>query len=621
MNIKVQCCGLVLLVVLFIFYSNQKKLYLLTEKVFIREFATVALCLLLDILSIVALVQRDKIPMVFVYILCKAYLVSLIAVALGAILYVCTDIYKQKSLYEKERLQYLILFLAASVMVFVLPIKFNVETDGGIYTYGPSIYVTYATVVLMVVIILFQIHMHKGSMNPDRRKAVILWMGLWLLAALVQFVKPEFLIVGFASAIAILVLYIKLENPGMHIDRKTGLFNQNALIEYIYQKYCEKKPFAILTVKFDDRNGDSWMDWETMKYLLAVREAFVFRKSEGEIVFLFHNVQKAKEQGEKIFHSFYEKWKKKSNLCLKSYWRFITNSDDFDDIEDLFYFMQYMNMLDIPENEFIIMDKEMITNMYKERKMEKILDEALREDRVEVYYQPIYSIEQHCFTAAEALVRITDREGKIVPPLEFIPIAEKTGKILKLGKKVFEKVCRFIKENHIQNYGIQYIEVNLSVVQCADERLAATFIEIMQQYEVSPEMINLEITESASLNDKKTLLDNMENLIHYGVAFSLDDFGTGQSNLNYIVEMPVELVKFDREMLKAYFDNGKAKYVMDAAMHMICGMGLKIVSEGIETEKQYRTMEELGISYIQGYYFSKPLPQNQFLQFIKEANG
>ena len=100
------------------------------------------------------------------------------------------------------------------------------------------------------------------------------------------------------------------------------------------------------------------------------------------------------------------------------------------------------------------------------------------------------------------------------------------------------------------------------------------------------------------------------------MEFSLDDFGTGQSNLNYIVDMPVDIVKFDRDMTNAYFENGKAKYVMDAAMHMVHGMDLEIVSEGIETKEQYEAMEGLGINYIQGYYFSKPLPERQFLEFI-----
>lgn len=106
----------------------------------------------------------------------------------------------------------------------------------------------------------------------------------------------------------------------------------------------------------------------------------------------------------------------------------------------------------------------------------------------------------------------------------------------------------------------------------------------------------------------------------HGVRFSLDDFGTGQANLNYIMDMPVDIVKFDRDMTMAYFENRKAKYIMDSAIHMIHGMGLEIVSEGIETEEQYQTMKELRISYIQGYYFSKPLPQEEFWKFIEERN-
>ena len=138
---------------------------------------------------------------------------------------------------------------------------------------------------------------------------------------------------------------------------------------------------------------------------------------------------------------------------------------------------------------------------------------------------------------------------------------------------------------------------------------------------IEPEHINLEITESASVSARNILLDNMNVLIGRGVHFSLDDFGTGQSNLNYIVEMPVHIVKFDRDMTNAYFENRKAKYVMDAAMHMIQGMDLSIVAEGIETEEQLRTMENLGIQYIQGYYFSKPLSEQHFLEFIKEKNA
>lgn len=246
--------------------------------------------------------------------------------------------------------------------------------------------------------------------------------------------------------------------------------------------------------------------------------------------------------------------------------------------------------------------------------------DAITNDRVEVWFQPIFSTEDHRFTSAEALVRIRRENGELVPPGLFIEIAEHNGMILQLGEIVFRKVCRFISDTQIQRYGVKYIEVNLSVVQCAYNELAKDYIRIMEENVVAPELINLEITESASMNARKTLLDNMKRLMDYGVTFSLDDFGTGQSNLNYIIDMPVEIVKFDKGMTNAYFENGKAKYIMDAAMNMIRGLDLKIVSEGVETAEQFYTMENLGINYIQGYYFSKPLPADEFLEFIKKSN-
>jgi EAL domain-containing protein (putative c-di-GMP-specific phosphodiesterase class I) len=168
---------------------------------------------------------------------------------------------------------------------------------------------------------------------------------------------------------------------------------------------------------------------------------------------------------------------------------------------------------------------------------------------------------------------------------------------------------------------VEYIEVNLSVVQCENKALANMYIDIMKKYDVNPSFINLEITESASIIMKKTLIENMMALIDYGVTFSLDDFGNGESNLNYIVDMPVHIVKFDKDMTQAYFENEKAKYVLQAATDMIQGLELKIVAEGVETAEQLIELERLGIDYIQGYYFSKPVEERQYIEFLKNKNA
>jgi EAL domain-containing protein (putative c-di-GMP-specific phosphodiesterase class I) len=223
--------------------------------------------------------------------------------------------------------------------------------------------------------------------------------------------------------------------------------------------------------------------------------------------------------------------------------------------------------------------------------------------------------------SAEALVRIRDLDGSIIPPGKFIPVAEETGLVDQLGERVFEKVCQFISDERCWEWGIEYIEVNLSVRQCESRTLATRYEAIMERYGVKPSMINLEVTESASIQARNVFMQNMERLINYGVSFSLDDFGNGESNLNYIVDMPVSIVKFDRDMTASYFVKSKGKLVMETATRMILDMDLKIVSEGVETEEQLHAMEQLGVHYIQGFYFSKPLPQEEFVSFIKVKNA
>lgn len=194
---------------------------------------------------------------------------------------------------------------------------------------------------------------------------------------------------------------------------------------------------------------------------------------------------------------------------------------------------------------------------------------------------------------------------------------KKAGIILELGERVIEKVCLLLKNSDAIKLGIHYIEINLSVIQCEKRDLAKRLISIVKKYDIAPGLINLEITETASISARTILLENMKTLINYGFTFSLDDFGKGESNLMYIVEMPVSIVKLDYDMLKAFFRSPKAKTVVQAVVNMAHNMNLKMVAEGIETEEEIQGMSKENIDYIQGYYYSCPVPQNDFLEFLR----
>ena len=624
MTIYTQACGVVILsVLLALFHMKRSKIFLNTEKIFILTLIASLIANIVDILCQV-LMANPSVPYMVSRVSCEVYQILILLTLCCTMLYVSRDIYGNNRQFVSNVWFYVTVLVMAAVVIFVLPEELSLE-PGKLYAYGPSVVLSYGVALFYIVAVLVRVNVLRNQINSDRRMSINLWMVLWIVVAVIEFIFPSIMMSGFATALGVMIIYVKLENPGMHIDRQSGLYNQNAFMEYMEQLYSTGKKVSILVISAVDYREDIYkhtLDMGRLSKVMDAKEAVVFRKTEDEIVLVFQKFEDIGKWEDRIWEN-----KDPDVIALRNaYWLCIEDSQWFKDSDELMSFVKYAvytrhEKVDFRDIKFVKITEKMVNDMREEKRVEKMIDEALNEKRVEVFYQPIYSTEKKRFTSAEALVRIRDRDSKIIPPGVFIPVAEKSGKIIDLGNEVFRQVCSLIDEENIEQYGIEYIEVNLSVAQCADVSLADNYIATMQVHRINPKQINLEITESASMKSKQILLDNMNRLIEYGVNFSLDDFGTGQSNLNYIVDMPVDIVKFDRDMISAYFDNYKAKYVMDAAMHMIHGLGLKIVSEGIETNEQFGKMNELGISYIQGYYFSKPLEKTEFIKYLIEHNA
>lgn len=627
MNIQAQVCGIILLVIMFLFYNKYESLRLGTQVAFQVLMAGMLLCVFLDMLSIWAIVRLLLDHRMLVHLICKAYLMSIVLVAVLGFLYECADVYGGQKRFFRIAAAGGGFFLMESAVIASLPIGIY-KMGRVVYTAGPAVLVTYAFAGSFVISNIFFTIRKRKQGNPRRSQVILIWMCMWFAAALTQFLNNELLLVGYAGALGVLVIFFRLENPEYLTDRMTGLFNQDALLLYAQKLYNGKKKFAVMSVwwnlgisQADEGAKEQAVMIAFAKRMPKFEGTKVFKMADDEVWLIFEEPEYAEDNVEKL-KNYIEYGRKELGGMAQVEFTYMSDTSLVSDYQEMVHLMQYARWMsrDHSASNFKLVDGEFVEQMRQEKIMEQMLEEAMKEDRIEVFYQPIFSTREKRFVSAEALVRMRDREGRMVPPGAFISVAEANGKILPLGEIVFDKVCRFFTKESLEQYGLHYIEVNLSVVQCGYSGLADDYIGIMEKYQIDPGYINLEITESASMAAKKTLLENMRRLMEYGVYFSLDDFGTGQSNLNYIVDMPVNIVKFDREMSQAFFRDEKAKYVMNAAMQMIHGMKLKIVSEGIETEEQYMAMEELNIDYIQGYYFSKPLPEEEFLTFLQKNN-
>ena len=205
----------------------------------------------------------------------------------------------------------------------------------------------------------------------------------------------------------------------------------------------------------------------------------------------------------------------------------------------------------------------------------------------------------------------------MIYPNEFIPYAEKSGNIIKIGEQMLNKVCRLIKEYDLMNTtSIEHIEINLSAIETLQHSFPGKVKETMENYGIDPEYIIFEVTETAASNANNIVENALHTLGDYGINFALDDYGTGYANIDTVIRLPFAIIKLDKSMVRSYFKNPKNALIFRDTVKMMKNLGIATLAEGVETQKQLDEMLALGIDYIQGYHFARPMPVSDFLKFI-----
>ena len=266
-------------------------------------------------------------------------------------------------------------------------------------------------------------------------------------------------------------------------------------------------------------------------------------------------------------------------------------------------------------DKYHIYDDEMEREMELESKIEQNMSSAIENEEFEVYYQPKFFIESEKIYGAEALVR-WKHDGKIIPPDKFIPIFEKNKFILKLDLYILDKVCKDIKEWKEKYDKEIVVSVNVSRQHFMDEHFLEKYLMVTAKHCINTNNIDLEITESATIEEGIDIIEIMNKMKELGFLISIDDFGTGYSSLSSLQDMPADILKID----KSFVDKiGKTeKNIVDYIINIAKELKLTTIAEGVETKKQREYLLEKGCDIIQGYYYSKPLPKEEFEKYLKE---
>lgn len=227
----------------------------------------------------------------------------------------------------------------------------------------------------------------------------------------------------------------------------------------------------------------------------------------------------------------------------------------------------------------------------------------------EVYYQPIINVENggsEC-AGAEALIRWNSAKLGFIPPAEFIPLAEYLGLINPIGNYVLKEACTRCKEWNDNGYPDYKINVNLSVVQLLQTDIVEIVERTLEETQIRPENLTLEVTESLAINDMERMKEILNRIKKLGVRLALDDFGTGYSSLNHIREIPFDVIKVDQNFVKDLADDAYSQSFIKMIVELGDTIGVCICVEGIETEAQYKVLQGMKVKYIQGYYFDRPM--------------
>ena len=457
------------------------------------------------------------------------------------------------------------------------------------------------------------------------------------LAVLIQFFYPKLLLEMFFTALGEMLIMLTIMRPEERMDSEVGMLSwasyqadlrniilsrEHVQIAVIQLLSCRELRNFLGDHSFNEyiseiANGIRALRWKHPYRIELYYERpgtiyLIADNDEGDLENLGQRLLSEANDGIK---SYIDKGARfESQICL------IRCPDDLQNIDDIISlghtFQKHGSHRQTVFHARDILNSQTFTI---EAHIEEILNRAIKENHIVVYYQPIFDLRSGSFHSAEALARIIDPEYGLISPAIFIPAAETRGFIIPIGDMVLEQVFRFVSEHDLNDLGLSYIEINLSVAQCMETDLPEKIHMLQQKYDIDPSHINLEITETTFENINDIMVENIEKLVQKGYSFALDDYGIGYSNIQRINHLPLKLIKIDKSMLDEV-SSANGQIILEHTIRMMQCIGKRLVAEGAETTHAIELLRSMGCDYIQGFYYSKPLPSSEFVDFLKKYN-
>jgi EAL domain-containing protein (putative c-di-GMP-specific phosphodiesterase class I)/GGDEF domain-containing protein len=504
--------------------------------------------------------------------------------------------------------------------------------DGEVYRRGPLMYLLYVLALIYVVMGFYFFFRYKRAIRRSDSLAIVSSVLLVVFGVLMQALRPDLLVEQFFEAMGMLGILVMLEDRTGAIDPVTRVNNREAFLNTNRRLMETKQRYRIILLHLPDlahisrlfysRDVDLLLEdiaaW--LETLVPLEEVFRLDQDGFALVCADERDKSAEDLAQQLLDRFGESWTSQEvAVRIEAMVEVIRVPEDVSALTQLQDLIIGVFQDTAPSS--LLVTGEKIREQKRVLAVEDALRSALEENRLEIWYQPIWSAETKTIVAAEALARLTDPQLGSISPEEFIPIAERTGLIHALGLRAFREVCRMLGQHRLRERGLEYIEVNLSLYQFLRGDLLPDFEKARREWGLEANQINLEITESVSSDETPAVRESLQLMREAGYTFSLDDFGTGYSNVTRLLEGGYNNVKIDKSILWSAEENEATARLLEALTRFIRSLGMNVIQEGVETGVQLDRVLAAGGNLIQGWYFSKSLPEAEFLDYLDRMNG
>ncbi|MCR5508625.1 MAG: EAL domain-containing protein [Lachnospiraceae bacterium] len=530
----------------------------------------------------------------------------------------------------------MVVLLSNAVYPWVFYVTSEVE-----YERRAGIVIFYLTAAFYMIYTLYLLGRYRRIIKRDKLIVMFLLFPITCIGITIQAILPTHLVEMFMISVATLLFSLVIRREEEQLDPQTGARKYSGAHERVKNFLSTGVPTYVLLIKFVNyRNIRMYLGHELLSEFLreqSSRMNGIARECslEGELYYLEDGLYCVISESAdyELMHLFatrirdyyFDKLPLRSfsvladvRLCI------LCCPEDIDNYNTLYTFCSTFHKI-LPETKEVMHYPDYVNNRdFKiKNELDDIINRAIGSHGFEMYYQPIYSIIEKRFVAAEAFIRLRDDNYGMISPGLFIEAAEISGAIHTIGDFVLDDVCRFISSDPFAGLGLECIEVNMSTSQCLEMNLVEKVEGLLKRYSLNPSLLSLEVTESAVDFDPDVVDHNINRLNELGIRFSLDDYGTGYSNVRRVTTLPIEIVKLDKTFVDG-IDDPQMWIMVQETIKMLKQMGKKVLVEGVEEEKVVKKFTDLGADYIQGceylqgYYFCRPLPEKSFVEFMQK---